>query len=89
MSPLDVDSSPMAEITDTMVEGHRSSIPVRIYRPHGAGPNWIVYLHGGGGVIGSIRSSEPVGAPARRADRLHPRLRRLPARAGAPAPRRR
>jgi acetyl esterase/lipase len=60
MSPLDVKLLPMAEIVDTLVEGHRSSIPVRIYRPHGAGPHWIVYLHGGGGVIGSIRSSEPV-----------------------------
>jgi len=60
MSPLDVELLPMAEITDMLVEGHRSSIPVRIYRPPGAGPNWIVYLHGGGGVIGSIRSSEPV-----------------------------
>ena len=60
MSPLDVDLVPMAELVDTVVEGHRETIPVRIYRPHGAGRHWIVYLHGGGGVIGSIRSSEPV-----------------------------
>lgn len=60
LSPLDIDPVPMAEIIDTTVEGHRCTIPVRIYVPHGAGPHWIVYLHGGGGVIGSIRSSEPV-----------------------------
>jgi acetyl esterase len=60
LSPLDLDPIAMAEVIDTMVEGHRSTIPVRIYVPYGAGPHWIVYLHGGGGVIGSIRSSEPV-----------------------------
>lgn len=59
LSPLDLDSVPMAEVVDTRIDGHRSAIPVRIYRPHGAGPHWIVYLHGGGGVIGSIRASEP------------------------------
>jgi acetyl esterase len=60
LSPLDVDPVPMAEVIDTTVEGHRCTIPVRIYVPHGAGPHWIVYLHGGGGVLGSIRASEPV-----------------------------
>ena len=60
MSPLDLDLAPMAEIIDTAVEGHRGPIPVRIFVPRDAGPHWIVYLHGGGGVIGSIRSSEPV-----------------------------
>jgi acetyl esterase len=60
LSPLDVAPIPMAEVIDTEVSGHRARIPVRIFVPHGAGPHWIVYLHGGGGVIGSIRSSEPV-----------------------------
>jgi acetyl esterase len=60
LSPLDVDPIPMAEVVDTTVPGHRDPIPVRIYIPNGGGPNWIVYLHGGGGVIGSIRGSEPV-----------------------------
>lgn len=59
LSAMEVAPIPMAEVIDTAVEGHRSTIPVRIYVPHGAGPHWIVYLHGGGGVIGSIRSSEP------------------------------
>jgi len=60
LSPLDVAPAPMAEVIDTTVAGRTGPIPVRIFVPHGAGPHWIVYLHGGGGVIGSIRSSEPV-----------------------------
>jgi acetyl esterase len=46
----------MAEIIDTTV----GAVPVRIFIPHDAGPNWLVYFHGGGGVIGSIVSCEPV-----------------------------
>src|SRR5262249_51227692 len=34
-------------------------IPVRLFVPPGAGPHWIVYFHGGGGVIGSIGTAEP------------------------------
>ncbi len=60
LSPLDVAPAPMAHVIDTTVPGASGPIPVRIYVPRGAGPHWIVYLHGGGGVIGSIRSSEPV-----------------------------
>lgn len=60
LSPLDVAPAPMARIIDTTVPGASGPIPVRIYVPHDAGPDWIIYLHGGGGVIGSIRSSDPV-----------------------------
>jgi acetyl esterase len=60
LSSLDVDPVAMAGVGDLTVAGHRGPIPVRIYVPYGAGPHWIVYLHGGGGVIGSIRASEPV-----------------------------
>lgn len=49
---------PMAEIVDTAV-GH-DRIPARIYVPHGAGKHWIVWYHGGGGVIGSIAGADPV-----------------------------
>jgi acetyl esterase len=49
----------MAEIADTTVPGDAGPISVRIYTPPRAGGDWIVYFHGGGGVIGSIRSSEP------------------------------
>ena len=60
MSPLDVAAVAMAVVTDTTVPGPAGPIPVRIFVPHDAGPHWIVYFHGGGGVIGSIASSEPV-----------------------------
>jgi acetyl esterase len=60
LSPLDVASVAMAEVLDTTVAGRAGPIPVRMFVPHDAGPHWIVYLHGGGGIIGSIRSSEPV-----------------------------
>jgi acetyl esterase len=60
LSPLEVAPVAMAEVTDTTVAGRGGPIPVRIFVPRDAAPHWIVYLHGGGGVIGSIRSSEPV-----------------------------
>ena len=60
LSPLEVAPVPMAEVIDTTVPGRGGAIPVRIFVPVGAGPHWLVYLHGGGGVIGSIRTAEPV-----------------------------
>ena len=60
LAPLEVAPIAMAEVTDTTVAGRAGPIPVRIFVPHDASPHWIVYLHGGGGVIGSIRSAEPV-----------------------------
>jgi acetyl esterase len=58
LSPLELAPVAMAEVTDTSVAGPGGPIPVRIFVPHDALPRWIVYLHGGGGVIGSIRSAE-------------------------------
>ena len=60
LAPLDVAAAAMAEVIDTTVAGRAGPIAVRIFVPANAGPHWIVYLHGGGGVIGSIQSSEPV-----------------------------
>ena len=56
LSPLDVLPEPMDKIVDLSV----GAVPVRLYVPAAATPHVIVYFHGGGGVIGSIRSSEPV-----------------------------
>ncbi|MEO8550410.1 MAG: alpha/beta hydrolase [Kofleriaceae bacterium] len=56
MSPLDLDPAPMADVIDTTAGG----VPIRIFVPPDAGPDWVIYCHGGGGVIGSVRSSEPV-----------------------------
>lgn len=60
LSVLDIPPMPMQRIVDTTVPGRAGAIAVRMFEPHDASPHWIVYLHGGGGVIGSIRSSEPV-----------------------------
>lgn len=62
LSPLDVAPMPMEEVIDTTIAGtpHGGPVPVRIYVPFRAGPHWIIYLHGGGGVIGSIAASDPV-----------------------------
>ena len=56
LSPLDLDPVPMEQVIETSVD----KIPVRIFVPHEASLDWIVYYHGGGGVIGSIKGSEPV-----------------------------
>ena len=56
LTTLDVDPIAMAEVIDT----HAGGVPVRIFVPHEAGADWIVYFHGGGGVTGSIASSERV-----------------------------
>lgn len=58
LAASEVDREPMAEVIDTTVGEMRT--PVRIFVPHEAGPNWLVWLHGGGGVIGSIAGAELV-----------------------------
>ena len=50
LADLDADPRPMAQVIDT----HAGSIPIRVYRPRAAAPALIMYLHGGGGVIGSL-----------------------------------
>jgi acetyl esterase len=60
LAPLDVPAARMAAVADLAVPGPAGPIAVRLYEPPAAGPHGIVYFHGGGGVIGSIRSSEAV-----------------------------
>jgi acetyl esterase len=55
LSALEPDPAPMAQVIDTQV----NRIPVRLYVPYDAGPDWLVYFHGGGGVIGSIQTADP------------------------------
>lgn len=57
LGPTEFPPVPMAEVIDTEL-GH-DRIPARIYVPHDAGKNWIVWFHGGGGVIGSIAGADP------------------------------
>ena len=56
LSPLDVPPAPMERVVDLTA----GRVPIRLYVPPAANPHVIVYCHGGGGVIGSIRSAEPV-----------------------------
>jgi acetyl esterase len=58
ISVAELAPEPMSDVTDTRVGEQRT--PVRIYRPHDAGDSWIVWLHGGGGVIGSIAGADRV-----------------------------
>jgi len=60
LSALEVAPVAMAEVIDTTVAGRAGPIPVRLFVPPDAGSHWIVYFHGGGGVIGSIHSAEPI-----------------------------
>jgi acetyl esterase len=55
---FDVAPRPMAQVIDAHAPGPDGPVPVRIYRPRAAMPAMIVYLHGGGGVIGSIADSD-------------------------------
>jgi acetyl esterase len=49
----------LAAIEDTTVPGPAGDLPVRIYRPEGAGPlPVIVYFYGGGWVVGSIETHD-------------------------------
>ena len=58
LEATELDPEPMAEVIDTTLTHDR--IPVRIFRPMDAGANWLVWYHGGGGVIGSLDGSERV-----------------------------
>lgn len=51
-------SAPVAHVIDTTVGDQRT--PVRIFEPHDAGKHWLIWFHGGGGVIGSIAGSERI-----------------------------
>lgn len=53
---VELPAEPMAQVVDTFAGFER--VPVRIFVPHGASDNWLVWIHGGGGVIGSLDSSE-------------------------------
>lgn len=58
LSVFDAPPRPMAQVRDLDAGG----VPVRVYRPGGARPRGplLVFYHGGGGVIGSIDSYDPV-----------------------------
>jgi acetyl esterase len=47
---------PVENVEDQVADG----VPVRLYRPAGSGPGAFVYLHGGGWVVGSLESHDPL-----------------------------
>lgn len=61
-APLPLDMPEMADIADAAVPGPGGPIPVRIYRPHPGQRSSpvIIHLHGGGLVMGSNHSFEPM-----------------------------
>ncbi len=55
-------ASPMAEIRDLKAPGPAGDIPLRLYRPEGVADQSpaLIYLHGGGWVIGDLDSHDKV-----------------------------
>src|SRR3954470_3448607 len=52
---------PVGEIGDGAVQGAAGPLPYRLYRPATPGPHPIlVYFHGGGWVLGSLESDDPL-----------------------------
>ena len=60
-APLPTEMPAMADVSEVAIPGPAGDIPARIYRPTGgAGGPVLVYLHGGGLVMGSDHSFEPL-----------------------------
>jgi acetyl esterase/lipase len=60
-SALDGPGPEMAGVEDGAVPGPDGDLPMRVYTPAGAAPlPGVVYFHGGGWVIGSIRSHDVI-----------------------------
>jgi acetyl esterase len=60
-APLPDEMPAMVSITDTLIPGPAGPIPIRIYRPTSdSRAPVLVYLHGGGLVMGSNHSFEPL-----------------------------
>jgi acetyl esterase len=53
---------PVADVTDRVIPGPGGDIPVRIYTPEGEEAAWpcLVYLHGGGWVLGNLDSVDAI-----------------------------
>jgi acetyl esterase len=60
MGAFDLEPRPMDSVLDTAIAGASGPIPIRLYRPRRYGGGLIVYLHGGGGVTGSIEAADAV-----------------------------
>jgi acetyl esterase len=58
---VDGDPEPVAEVSDRAIPGPAGDVPVRIYRAEGtpAGAPVVIWIHGGGWVIGDLASADP------------------------------
>jgi acetyl esterase len=55
------DPEPVARIEDREIRGAAGPIPIRVYTPAGTGPfPMLIYFHGGGWVLGSLETHDPV-----------------------------
>lgn len=52
------DAEPLAEVSDLSVSGSDGAIPARLYRPDGTPMALVVYFHGGGWVLGGLKSHD-------------------------------
>jgi acetyl esterase len=61
MRAIGGDDAPVASVVNGTLPGPAGDIPIRVYTPEGDGPFGVcVYFHGGGFVIGSVDSHDPV-----------------------------
>ena len=61
---LQAPAADVAQVRDVLVPGAAGRLPARVYSPHpGQRPPLVVYLHGGGWVLGSVRAAD---GPCRR-----------------------
>lgn len=56
MGVAELRPEPMAHVIDSFLGFDR--VPARIFVPNGASDHWLMWIHGGGGVIGSVDGSE-------------------------------
>ena len=84
-APHPDDMPSMANIEDCAIPGPAGQIPVRIYRPSTASvAPVLVYFHGGGMVMGSNHSFEPLARTLAAQSERHRGVRGLPARSRVP-----
>jgi acetyl esterase len=57
---FDAAPMPVSRVVHTAAPGPAGPIPVRVYEPYAPRPAWLVYFHGGGGVIGSLDTYDVV-----------------------------
>src|SRR4029079_11694052 len=61
MGAMGGDLPALASTVDSSFPGPAGDVPIRIYTPEGQGPlPVVVFFHGGGFTIGSLKSHDPV-----------------------------